>query len=185
MTSIVRQFCAIVFATLLAGAAVAEWGATEVSSDLNGDGYSETFTLIDTGEGTVNLQITGTGGPWIIANNIAWKGGPGQEPMLELAPNGSVRLISMNEAIGRNRWFQTLTIAYRNGAYRVAGFTYSWYDTLNLEDTGECDLNLLNGRGFLTVNEVKRSVRTTQSALPVTDWTDVTPIPDVCGLNDY
>ncbi|MEL7116589.1 MAG: hypothetical protein AAGP08_13575, partial [Pseudomonadota bacterium] len=62
------------------------------------------------------------------------------------------------------------------------GFTYRWYDTLNLEDNGVCDLNLLTGRGVLTVNDVRRDVRTAQAAVPVTSWTETTPIPAVCGL---
>jgi hypothetical protein len=32
------------------------------------------------------------------------------------------------QAIGRSRWEQTLTIAYRNDQFVVAGYTYSYYD---------------------------------------------------------
>jgi hypothetical protein len=156
--------------------------AQSVQSDLNGDGRVELFTLIETGEGTVDLQIENTGGGVVYASDIAWKGGIGQEPELDVAANGSVLLRSMNNSIGRNRWEQTLTIAFRDGVYRVAGFTFSWYDTLSADDNGTCDLNLLTRRGYLTVNEDRRDVRTKQTAVRVTAWTDVTPIPAACGF---
>ncbi len=156
-----------------------------VSSDLNGDGRVERFTLLDTGNGNVDMQIENTGGGVIYAETVAWLGGIGQQPELQLAPNGSVRLISMNEAIGRNRWHQTLTIAFRKGAYRVAGFTYDWYDTLDLKDAGVCDLNLLTGRGTLRHGTgPDKPIRTDHPALPLTQWRDDTPIPSACGLGN-
>lgn len=154
-----------------------------VQSDLNGDGRVERFYLLDTGDGTVDLLIENTGGGVIFAENIAWLGGIGQQPELDVAANGSVRLTSMNEAIGRNRWSQTLTIAFRQGTYRVAGFTYAWRDTLDLDAWGSCDLNLLNGRGILEKAVGTKDVRTSFPALPVTEWRETTPIPDACELN--
>ena len=166
----------LLLAVLAAGPAMAQ----SVVSDLNGDGRAETFTLTGMDDGRADLTIDG-GSSRIVARDIAWAGGIGQKPELSLAPNGSVRLTSMNEAIGRNRWRLTLTIAYREGAYRVAGYTYSWYDTLNLPDRGTCDLNLLTGRGVLTLAErPERAVRTDLRARPVTDWTDDAPRPAAC-----
>jgi len=153
-----------------------------VQSDLNKDGLVERFYLLDSGNGTVNLLIENTGGGVIFAGDIAWIGGIGQQPELSLAANGSVKLVSMNEAIGRNRWHKTLTIAFRDGTYRVAGMTYDWYDTLELSDNGECDLNLLNGKGFLTRDGNKSAVRTKLTALPVTAWKDGMPLPPACGF---
>lgn len=184
MTSFVPQLCRAAFLVLcLAPPLSAQQIGQMVSSDLNGDQRVERFTLLDSGEGTVDLQIENTGGGVIYAEDIAWLGGVGQQPELTLAPNGSVKLTSMNEAIGRNRWHMTLTIAYRKGAYRVAGFTYDWYDTLDLNDYGLCDLNLLNGRGVAENGGNRRNVRTDQPAIPVTQWNDSIPIPKVCGLS--
>jgi hypothetical protein len=174
--------CALA-ALFLAGAASAD-SAGPVQSDLDGDGVAERFTLLETdgftGDGAADLVIETPRGTLRIPD-IAWAGGPGQQPGLSLAPNGSLRLTSMNEAIGRDRWRLTLTIAYRQGAYRIAGYTYAWYDTLDLEDRGTCDLNLLTGRGLLTIaDDPARPVRTTLPALPVTEWRDDTPAPDAC-----
>ena len=118
----------------------------------------------------------------VYAEDIAWLGGIGQQPELALSANGSVLLTSMNDSVGRNRWHMTLTIAYRKQAYRVAGFTYDWYDTIDLNDYGLCDLNLLNGRGYVEKGGARQNVHSNQSALPVTQWTDAIPIPDACGL---
>lgn len=177
-----RRLAVLIFAVFVGASATAEQVGPSVRSDLNGDGQAEVFALFAGAEGTVDLQITGTGSRPIYVPQIAWRGGIGQQPDLTLAANGSVRLTSRNDAIGRNRWSQTLTLAFRSGAYRVAGFTYSWYDTLNLADTGVCDLNLLTRRGVLEVNESRREVRTKLSAVPVTNWSESTPIPAACGF---
>ncbi len=152
------------------------------SSDLNGDGRVERFTLIDNGNGSADLQIENTGGGVVYAQDIAWVGGAGQIPSLSLASNGSVLVNSQNDSIGRYRWYQVLTIAYRQGAYRVAGYTYDWRDTLNLPDNGTCDLNLLNGRGHLTINGGPQgNISTTMAAYPVTQWKDAIFPPSECN----
>ena len=71
----------------------------------------------------------------------------GQEPELAALANGSFTLTTKNDAVGRDRWRQSLTIAYRNFDFIVAGFTYSSYDTLNPDEARECDLNVLTGKG--------------------------------------
>jgi len=168
---------AILFSLFLIGLPAS---AQTVSSDLNRDGLAERFTLIER-DGTADLLIDDTGSAPVVAPGIVWSGGIGQKPELELASNGSVRLISMNEAIGRNRWHLTLTIAFRQGRYMVAGYTYGWYDTLNNEDNGICDLNLLTGKGILQKGDgPKQPVRTTMRAVPVTSFTENHPIPQVC-----
>lgn len=178
MTS--RLFAAAL-SLLIATAASAQVVAGPVASDLDGDGMAETFTLIDSGRSTVDLRIEASGAELLTARNIAWKGGVGQQPELDLAANGSVLLTSMNEAIGRDRWRMTLTIAYRAEAYRVAGFTFSWYDTLDNENNGVCDLNLLTGRGVLSRNGgPDRVIRTDWNAPPVTEWNMEIGPPEVC-----
>lgn len=157
--------------------------AQTVTSDLNGDGLAERFTLI-AHDGQADLRIETTGHEPIIAHRIAWSGGIGQKPTLALAPNGSVLLTSMNEAIGRNRWHLTLTIAFRQNGYRVVGYTYDWHDTLNLEDSGLCDLNLLTGKGTLRKGEGgSMPIHTNMRAILVSDFRDDHKIPEACGLD--
>jgi hypothetical protein len=75
----------------------------------------------------------------------------GQEPELAALASGSLTLVTKNETIGRERWRQTLTIAYRNFDFIVAGYTFSSYDTVaenGVEnETHDCDLNVLTGKG--------------------------------------
>ena len=154
-----------------------------VKSDLDDSGGAEVFTLLDTGTGTADLQIDDTAMGTVFAADIAWVGGLGQIPTVALAENGSVQVTSMNDAVGRDRWILTLTIAYRNNAYRVAGYTYSWRDTLDFDSNGVCDVNLLTGRGELSINGgPKQQFSQSLPALPVTDWTEMTLAlpPDAC-----
>jgi hypothetical protein len=186
MTSTLTRLCAAaaLIATFSAPAAAQQIGPS-VSSDLDKDGLPELFHLADLDDDSiVELVITRPGKPQIVARDIAWRGGIGQQPELSLAENGSVRLTSGNDSIGRGRWHLTLTIAYRRGAYRVAGYTYDWYDTLELADNGICDLNLLSGKGIRQIDGGRQHpIRTSLSALPVTEWTDSIPVPPECSQN--
>jgi hypothetical protein len=160
---------AIVF--LLATPASAQTVLGVVSADLDQSGGAETFTLLDNGQGSADLQIDDTALGSRFAAEIAWVGGFGQTPRIARAPNGSVQVISMNDSVGRGRWELTLTIAYRDDDYLVAGYTYAWRDTLDLADNGICDVNLLSGRGEVTRNGgPKRTFKTTEFATPVTSW---------------
>ena len=174
-------FAAVFMLTVSAAAAQDVLGV--VTSDLDNSGKAEVFTLLDTGNGTADLRIDDTAMGTIFAADIAWVGGPGQVPAIALADNGSVQIISMNDAVGRDRWTLTLTIAYRGNAYRVAGYTYMWRDTLDLANNGICDVNMLTGQGEVSFDGGARQ-RFSQSlpALPVTDWTEMTISlpPDAC-----
>ena len=79
----------------------------------------------------------------------------GQEPSVSTRENGSILIGSQNSAIGRNRWEEKLTVVYRENRFIVAGFSYSHYDTLDPEANGECDLNLLTGKGTLNGQTIR------------------------------
>ena len=159
----------------LAALPAAAQEATEVQSDLNGDGTAETFAVSWDDSGETRLTVDGR-----TYTDVVWSGAMmGNTPYLEVAPNGSVRVISQNMAIGRDRWVQALTVAYRDGDYRVAGFTYDWYDTLDPDANGGCDLNLLTGRGTATVRGETRDVAASVGALPLAEWKMET-FPDEC-----
>ncbi|WP_179381165.1 hypothetical protein [Jannaschia marina] len=85
-----------------------------------------------------------------VARSIAWDGPLwGQAPGLERIDTGpdrpdSLALASENIGVSRSAWSQRLTIAHRDGAFVVAGYTYSTRDRLNTA-YGTCDVNLLSG----------------------------------------
>ena len=164
---------------LLAGPLAAQ----DIRADLDGNGHAETFRLlVPEDDPRADLEIAGQWAsriyPGVGRAGIA----AGTLPRLELTSNGSLRLITANSAIGRNRWEQILTIAWRDSAYRVAGYTYSFHDTLDPEAHGFCDVNLLTGRGVIrTGTAPERTVREWRlRALPLEDWTMET-IPAVCA----
>lgn len=86
----------------------------------------------------------------IYATEIA-----GNETVLSVNGAGSLEINQQNSALGRDRWERTITVAYRNGKYVLAGFTFSYRDTLNPASTGHCDYNLMSGRGLFNGKKVQ------------------------------
>lgn len=123
----------------------------------------------------------GDGDQTIWVQNIVWVGGIGQQPSLTVTPRGSLQVMSHNSAIGRNRWEQVHTLAWRNGAMRVAGYTYRWYDTLKFDDSGSCDLNLLSGKGEVSKGreDETRMISVSIPAYAVQDW--IYDVPPECA----
>ncbi len=162
----------------------------EITGDLNGDGIPDRAVLSQEGENdsaTLHIYTGSVGGLEMLeesAPNLVWMGSgmAGQQPDLRMTPHGSLEVISMNEAIGRNRWNQVLTIAFRDDIFKVAGFTYSWYDTLDLENQGVCDINLLTGKGVLSLGpeDESKALKTDLKAMQVRNW--IRKIPVECGL---
>jgi hypothetical protein len=145
---------------------------------VDGDIYSYKAVLVDTEDGADLYIFTDSGDGWqqaVHARDIAWRGGMyGQAPWLDETQSGSLKLYSENSSIGRGRWEQILTIAYRDGTFKVAGYTYSYYDTLDPDAAGECDINLLTGKG----KHNDKPFKTKFPAMNVSDWTMDTRPPE-------
>jgi hypothetical protein len=92
----------------------------------------------------------------------------GQEPSIKALPNGSIAVTSQNDAIGRDRWEQTLTLAFRNNAFVVAGYTYDYRDTLNPDGGYSCDYNVLTGKATKGGKNLKIEGKT----IKIEDWKD-------------
>ncbi len=175
----------------LGGPALAEDGlpSREVEADLDGDGAAEVYRLHYDGpyapepsyEADLTVEI---GGLRRRVEGIAWSGGyHAALPELELAPDGSVLVRSLNDAYGRERWYLTLAVAHREGDWRVVSVRYSWRDTLDLEAWGRCEVDLLSGRGTVTTPAGERPVAAPFPAPPLWDWPEVDFNPyEVCGL---
>jgi len=154
-----------------------------VTADWNDDGGFDRALLVESSEDTVDLLIyLSTGGNFTPmklhtrASGIAWRGLMwGQQPELALSDKGSMLLHAMNEAIGRHRWTETRTIAFKDGAFIVAGYTYSYRDTIGEYRDIHCDVNLLTGSGVRN----GKAFRAVQRATPVAKWTDAL-IPPAC-----
>lgn len=172
--------------SLLAGPAWAEDSSRPLwfaEADLDGDGVVEAYTLREDGESSVDLVVT-EGTEERVVPGAAWMGGAfGQLPELEVSQGGSVRLTSMNDAIGRDRWHLVLTIAHRDGDWRVAGITYERRDTLDLASWARCDLNLLSGRGVVETDVGVREVEAPDAPL-LWDWNEAT-LPDLLPVECF
>jgi hypothetical protein len=154
-----------------------------VSTDWNGDGLEDRALLIQSasGEPQATLLIYLSEAPdrlrlAIRKENIVWHGSLyGNEAQLSLNDQGSLVISSQNEAIGRGRWSQKITATYQDGVFIVAGYTYSYRDTLDLAAGGTCDVNFLTRRGFRNNNPFTID----RSPINLTDWTEIS-IPTEC-----
>ncbi|MEM5582499.1 hypothetical protein WNZ15_08570 [Roseibium sp. AS2] len=158
----------------------AEAVAGSATVPVDGDILRYRAVLAETEEGADLYIFTDAGDGWkqtVHAGDIVWRGGMyGQEPWLEARDHGSLKIYSENSAVGRERWEQILTIAYRRGAFVVAGYTYTYYDTLDPDAAGQCDVNLLTGKGVHN----DKTFKTSLPAMKVGDWTMDT-LPPECA----
>ncbi|NEI69679.1 hypothetical protein GR212_08875 [Rhizobium lusitanum] len=92
----------------------------------------------------------------------------GQEPSISALPNGSIAIVSQNDSIGRDRWEQTLTLAYRNSGFVVAGYTYDSSDTLEPDNSHSCDYNVLTGK----VTKDGKTLKADAKTVSIQDWQD-------------
>lgn len=150
--------------------------AVTLSFGLNGE--TDRAVLVDNDDATADLYIflnldpaksKGDIKPALLKKNAASSGSLwGSRPSLDISGKGSLLIKSANEAIGRDRWSQTLTIVYRNKEFVVAGLTRETRDTLDLNAGGSCDLNFLSGKGKRNGKPVEVSSRPIRLA----DWSD-------------
>jgi hypothetical protein len=160
-----------------------------LNEDWNSDGEFDKAVLLITEDdpSSVDLQLYLSGEDGLAlateATAIGWRGlFWGTQPALETTLNRSFQLITENESFGRNRWHQVLTIAYRDDTFLVAGYTYNARDTLDLDYSFSCDLNLLTGEGIKNGEPISVEPRRT----PLADWSSiyaVNAIPEACLEN--
>ena len=160
-----------------------------LSADLDGDGRPELAVVV--GERDIGLGIWAEDPETYRTELLAY--GPamgwtqmGEDARLELTDAGSLRLTTSNYGIGRNKWEQVLTIAWRDGAFRVAGLTHSAFDSLDPEGGGRfCDLNLLTGNGASNYPHggADHPVRVDAPAPRIEDW-HPEQFTRLCGAGD-
>lgn len=114
----------------------------------------------------------------------------GQAPSLEQSENGSLLVHAEQIGIGRSPWTETLTLAYREGAFVVAGRTFSTYDRIALGDFS-CDVNLLtgdwvshaqrsNGETGDPIYQSEQSGRVEGARIPLAEWNRDIQLPQPC-----
>lgn len=161
------------------------------SGDWNKDGALDLAILVapdnDDEEIGIYLYLTESDRPLLkliasapdkIWGNTRLDGLYGQDPEITALANGSVAVMSQNSGIGRNRWEQTLTLAYREGRFLVAGYNYSSYDTLDPDADDSCDYNVVTGK----FKKGETAGSTAPKTVPIEDWTDEIG-QKACGLD--
>lgn len=139
--------------------------------DWNQDGQTDSAILLKgVEEVALYLYLADENGEQVLTlhkENIVWSGDlSGSLPSLKKrGKHDSLLIHSENSAIGRGRWQKTLTIAYRDDSFMVAGYTYNSRDTLDTETHLSCDINFSTGKGFkndkaVTLKEKRFKLRT-------------------------
>ncbi|CAA6802931.1 MAG: Unknown protein [uncultured Thiotrichaceae bacterium] len=149
--------------------------------DFNDDGALDKAVLVR-GNEDVDLYIylsDDSGEMKLVVYNsgIVWSGIMyGTVPSLTQHPKTkSIILEAGNQAIGRGRWIQKLTISYRDDEFVVSGFTHESYDTLDPENSHSCDYNLLTGKAVVD----KKPAKLIKKHITLEDW-DQALLPEVC-----
>jgi len=159
----------------------------EVSADLNGDGAKDRAALLQgqSDEDQVDLAIYLSANgkpadrPSLYKKALGWTGAmAGTTPEISVNKAGSLVVVFQNDAIGRDRWRQQFTIAYRGGEWLVAGYDYEARDTLEPGHGGNCDLNYLSGHGTRNGKPIKLPA----SPVRLSAWTDKSP-PAACAFD--
>jgi hypothetical protein len=105
----------------------------------------------------------------LAKKNFVWSGAMwGTLPSLSQNGKGSLIVKSENTGIGRNKWEQALTVAWRNNEFLVVGVTYHSFDGLDPKAGGSCDLNLVTGKGTRSGKPVTFAPK----PMKVADWSD-------------
>ncbi|RJT36369.1 hypothetical protein D3227_19940 [Mesorhizobium waimense] len=107
------------------------------------------------------------------------------EPELTVLPNGSMKFYLPAMPQGSERTNQTLTIAWREGAFIVAGFTYEHDDALKDNAKSSCDYNVLTGKGKSSKQQpdgktVRKTVSVDGAVIPFAEWNTGTGF-SACG----
>jgi hypothetical protein len=144
------------------------------TADFNADKKTDSAILIRADD-QANLYIyvnNAKGGSdlALVKKAVVWTGAlAGTFPQLTAAKGGTLYIDSQNEAVGRDRWHQRLTIDYRDNDFIVAGYSYGDRDTLEPAKPGlSCDVNLLTGKGVKN----KEAFKLDGQKIKLTDWTD-------------
>ncbi|MGA3063293.1 MAG: hypothetical protein ABSD90_08700 [Methylocystis sp.] len=128
-----------------------------VTLSFGDDGSTDRAVLVDNFDAGADLYIfrsiedakpDSPMNPTLVKKAAAWNGAMwGSRPSLDTNAKNSLIVKSQNDAIGRDRWSETLTIVYRRHEFLVAGLTYESHDNLDPRAGGSCDLNFLSGKG--------------------------------------
>ncbi len=151
-----------------------------VAADLNGDKLVDSAVLLKSGDqADFYLYLANAAGDMelkLSKKTLVWSGAmAGTLPQLKIAKDGGLLIYAQNDAIGRNRWHQRLSVDYRDKEFIVSGYVYDERDTLDPKFSLTCDVNLLTGKGIKNKAEFKIEAQ----KIKLSDWADA-KVPKQC-----
>ncbi|MER8633766.1 MAG: hypothetical protein E5Y02_17355 [Mesorhizobium sp.] len=175
---------------------------TAAAGDWNGDGATDLAMIVETEPGAamdMHFFLRDKEHNFLKPAGIVqeqmygeWNGydRPGYEasyiePELTALPNGSIKLYIPGIPSNGARTDQTLTLAWRNDAFVVAGFAYDYHDYMKDNVANDCDYNLLTGKGKSSKMQpdgtrLHRTVAVEGKVVPFAEWDSGASFTD-CG----
>ena len=153
---------------------------SSVVADFNGDKLMDSAVLIKSGD-RVDFYLflgdaSGNMKLKLLKKDLVWSGSlAGTLPQLAAEKDGGLLVYSQNDAIGRNRWHQRLSVDYRDNDFVVIGYVYDERDTLDPKFSLTCDVNLLTGSALKNKIPFKLDAQ----KIKLSDWADA-KIPKQC-----
>jgi len=156
-----------------------------LSGDWNGDGLPDAATLTQNDSDAADLTIylgDAVYGlkPALTLTRVVFSGqGGGQTPSLAALSPSAFSLHQEQIGFGRTPWASTFSIAWRDGQFTVSGYSYQYYDRIDPESQGACDVNLLTGGYEITLDS---QTKKGQQDLRAFDANKLGPdfIPGIC-----
>jgi hypothetical protein len=137
---------------------------------------ADLLIFLDVGDDALNVTDT----PAFRKQGIALRDGLNFVMVPEARGRGSLNIITANGFGNTFNTTETLTIVYRDGEFRVAGWAQDSYNSRE-DQSAHCSVNYLTGKAVKRGNDGKKiAIRGKFKPVLLADWT-VADTPDVCG----
>ena len=143
-----------------------DWNADKLLDSailLRSGDQADLYIYLNKAEGEMELKLYKKNGIWTGA--LA-----GTKPYLQSLPkDNALYIYSENDAIGRNRWHQRLTVIYNKEAeFVIAGLSYDSIDTLKPDAEMSCEVDFITG----AATKNKKPFKVKAKKLLLNNWAD-------------
>jgi hypothetical protein len=137
---------------------------------------ADLLIFLDVGDDALNITDT----PTIRKEFIALRDGLNFIMVPEATAKGSLNIITSNGFGNTFNTTETLTIVWRDGAFRIGGWALDTHNSRE-DASSHCSINYLSGKAVKRENEGKPTpIKGRFKPVLLADW-DVANTPDVCG----
>lgn len=127
--------------------------------DLDGDGKPDRALLLSPTpvDDVAELRvITSTDERTIVDRTLAWSGVMwGTFPQLESQSLDALTVISQNDAIGRDRWRQAVTLVYQDSELFVTRYEFTARDTVAPSNHHACSVDFVTGNALVDRRKIE------------------------------